>query len=157
MRNIVPRPLRVTAMVLLLLFVTSSDEVCAQSNSVAALVQGDVDREVVDLHTNEVWLKPMPHGCSIDSEAFPAPPFRIGCGTDHAENNPCTIYDCPNCYNFALQLNCYSCWVENITFSFSPSDECFVMCSKPDAPNTPDLGIRPDRSKTCSKLDVQFV
>lgn len=143
---------KLIAIISSLLCFTFAQKAFCQSEPIAVLTSS----EVIGSQTLDARAVRMPHDCYLEQVAFPDPPFRLGCGSDYAEY-PCSLYDCPNCYNFALKLHCDSCWIEDITFWFEPADECFVMCSKANAPNTPDLGIRPARAKTCSKLEAQFV
>lgn len=59
--------------------------------------------------------------------------------------------NCTECSLFALQLDCDSCWVEDITFWFDPQDECFFLCGLMFQPTAAPWTVPPSRNKSCRK------
>lgn len=89
----------------------------------------------------------VPHDCSLTPVAVPS-------GVDPScsmisHQSPCTSGDCDNCSLFALQLDCEDCWVEDITFSFDPSDECFFVCGVINLPTHPAWPVTSGRDRIC--------
>lgn len=105
------------------------------------------------INSEKPLLKLVPHEvCTLTRVDVPDL-IRVNCSNIIGVDG-CPSEDCGFCTQIALKLDCDSCWVEDITFSFDPADECFAVCGLVALPTQPYWYVRPSRDRVCEKTPV---